>query len=100
MENKTLPETLHRMALDAKSEVVLKLRNKTEEEVQTFIKIKDKILENGYLELEDLITDKMMNTLIDEFCEAEILFFEPMDNRVYPNSKIYQKGFELLKLGR
>jgi len=34
--------------------------------------------------------------VIDIFCEQEILFFDPLENIVSANNKLYQKAFELL----
>jgi hypothetical protein len=41
-------------------------------------------------------TDNIQKQVIDYFCEKEILFFEPSDTKVYPNSRIYYKAMELL----
>jgi len=59
-----------------------------------FIDISKEIVKNGYFQMNR--RDKNLNEVVDYFCQKEILFFEPLDTNIYPNSKIYQKAMELL----
>jgi AAA+ ATPase superfamily predicted ATPase len=67
-----------------------------EELIEYFKKVSKEILKNGYSFYDG--TDKKMFEMIDYFCQKEILFFEPSDTKVYPNSKIFVKGMEKLVL--
>ena len=58
-----------------------------------FIKAAKEIVANGYATLKK---DALFDEMLDFFCEKEILFFEPSDTKVYPNSRIYVKAMELL----
>jgi hypothetical protein len=37
--------------------------------------------------------------MLEYFCEKEILFFEPSNNLIYPNSRIYVKAMEIILQG-
>jgi len=41
--------------------------------------------------------DTLFDEMLDFFCEKEILFFEPSNALIYPNSKIYIKGMQRLE---
>jgi AAA+ ATPase superfamily predicted ATPase len=60
-----------------------------------FVKVAKEIIANGYAILKK---DTLFDEMLDFFCEKEILFFEPSDTKVYPNSRIYVKGMEKLVL--
>ena len=92
----TLKEYLDFQAKVAKSEIVmLFLEKKDLHYNHTFKYIAKEIIKNGYYTFKEEDFDK--KDVIDFFCEREILFFEPLDNTITANSKIYIKGMELLE---
>ena len=65
--------------------------------IETFKAISKDILEYGYFKGVDF-TNSIQKDVIDYFCEKEILFFEPSDTLIYPNSRIYVKAMQRMKL--
>ena len=61
---------------------------------QEFLKAAKDIVEFGKIEKG---TNATFIEMLDFFCEKEILFFEPSDNLIYPNSRIYVKGMQRLE---
>ena len=78
-----------------KNEVLYTLKRVEDKEVKKSFKliIKD-ILNKGYFE-DDSEDNRFLKT-IDIFCEQEILFFDPVLNKVTANNRIYKKAFEKL----
>ena len=60
--------------------------------IEPFKSIIRNILKTGFSEIET----KEEKDAMDYFCDKEILFFDPVENKVYANSKIYIKAFEKL----
>ena len=91
----TLKEYLENEAKLAWSDILAVYRkHKSVELIESFEKSAKEILKNGY----DMVnkTDFKKMDMVNIFCEKEILFFEPSNTKVYPNSKIYVKAMELL----
>ncbi len=61
----------------------------------SFLQIAQEIVKNGYFDA-NLNTDKYVDMAMEFFSEREILFFEPIENIVYPNNRLYKKGMELV----
>ena len=60
-----------------------------------FIEIAKEIIKNGYFDT-NFNTDTDIDMAIEFFSEREILFFETLENILYPNNQLYLKGMELL----
>jgi AAA+ ATPase superfamily predicted ATPase len=66
-----------------------------DEEVEKFISICEEIIVKGAFELNVKdIADYV--DVIDRWAEKEILFYDPLELKVMGNSRIYEKGMELL----
>ena len=65
----------------------------SKEEKEKFFFIAKEIIKNGFFDNSKY--EGYLN-IISKFCEAEILFFDPIEYKTYPNSKIYIKAFEKL----
>ncbi|WOE69017.1 ATP-binding protein [Hydrogenimonas thermophila] len=94
-KEKSLKELLDEMVQFAWSEVNLFLEYSKKidrEEKKYFYEIIQDILNKGYY-IKTKDDDKIIS-VIEKFCEIEILFFEPSNNRVYANSRVYEKAFE------
>jgi len=94
----SLKEYLENEAKLAKSEIKIFIEQKklSKEQKEKFYFIMKEIIKNDYFD-----NDKFEGYLevIDIFCEQEILFFDPLENKVTANNKLYQKAFELLLKG-
>ena len=91
----TLEEYLENEAQLALSDfLAIYRRYKSVELVNSFEKSAKEILKNGYDVVEK--TDFKKMDMVNIFCEKEILFFEPSNSKIYPNSRIYVKGMEKL----
>jgi len=81
--------------VDRVSEIKIFIEQKklSKEQKEKFYFIIKEIIKNDYFD-----NDKFEGYLevIDIFCEQEILFFDPLENIVSANNKLYQKAFELL----
>jgi hypothetical protein len=72
-------------------------RGNTEEEEMIFREIAKIIVEEGEFRIRDDFKDKgRFIKVIDKWADKEILFFDPMSLKVTGNSRIYEKGMELL----
>jgi AAA+ ATPase superfamily predicted ATPase len=96
----TLKEYLENEARLADSEIFASLRSKRKQRkdslmTKEFKLIAKEILDNGYALVEDKDSE-LFDEMLDYFCEKEILFYEPSEKRVYPNSRIYVKAMEML----
>ena len=65
-----------------------------EEEIKQFESIAQEILTNGYFRFTRERREYL--SVIEAWAEKEILFYEPLELRVTGNSRIYEKGMELL----
>jgi hypothetical protein len=65
-----------------------------EDEESFFIEVVKEIVDNGYYSIEGLKEDK--RELLHKWAEKEILFYDPLELKVIGNSRIYEKGMELL----
>jgi AAA+ ATPase superfamily predicted ATPase len=93
-----LREYLNQKAFLAYTEIVdfLARGNSTEEE-RIFREIAKVILNEGEFRIRDDLKDKgKFIKVIDKWAEKEILFFDPMSLQVTGNSRIYEKGMEIL----
>ena len=54
----------------------------------------DEIVENGYLSISGLKMEK--RKFLQKWAEREILFYDPLELKVYGNNRLYEKGMELL----
>jgi len=79
----------------AKNEIKLfmELKKLDKKQKERFHFISKEIIKNGYFD-----NDKLEGYLdiIDLFCQKEILFFDPLENKTAANNKLYQKAFEKL----
>jgi AAA+ ATPase superfamily predicted ATPase len=66
----------------------------TEEEEKKFEEIAKEILERGYFRYDR--DRKEYLPIIEKWAEKEILFYDPLELKVTGNSRIYEKGMELL----
>jgi len=91
----SLKEYLENEAKLAKSEIKIFIEQKklSKEQKEKFYFIIKEIIKNDYFD-----NDKFEGYLevIDIFCEQEILFFDPLENKVSANNRLYQKAFEFL----
>ena len=67
----------------------------SEEEKKLFKDICREILNKGYFEIREDNAEKYF-PIIDTWTEREILFYDPLELKVTGNSRIYEKGMELL----
>ena len=94
-EFKTLEEYLRHQAWLAYTEIIhyLNFSGKiNKEEKLNFYDLCKEIVEKGYFEQKD----DSYRTIIKKFAEVEILFFDPLDVKIRGNSRIYEKGMEIL----
>jgi len=61
-----------------------------DEEYEKFLYVIDKIVKKGYFDNKKY---KGYLEVISKFCDAEILFFDPVEYKTYANSKIYVKAY-------
>ena len=65
-----------------------------DEEVEYFKEVAQKIVKNGYYSIEGV--KKSKREFLQKWAEKEILFYDPLELKVTGNSRIYEKGLELL----
>jgi len=59
-----------------------------------FIEVARKVINNGYYSIEGLKENR--REILHRWAEKEILFYDPLELKVMGNSRIYEKGMELL----
>ena len=93
----TLQEYLDNEAKLAWSDIKMSFREFVKKDkpylIEEFKKIIKPIIDNGYIKSSE---NKIFLEMLDFFCEKEILFFEPSDTLIYPNSRIYVKAMQKL----
>ena len=60
-----------------------------------FLEVAKEIVEKGKFLLKKNTGTEIKDT-IRKYCESEILFFDPMSLEITGNSRIYEKGLEIL----
>ncbi len=93
-KKKDLKKFLEREAWLAYTEIDEYLAEFNEEETEFFVKVAKEIVDKGYLDIRGLKADK--RRFLQKWAEKEILFYDPLELRVTGNSRIYEKGLELL----
>lgn len=66
----------------------------SQEDLRKFEEIAEEILSRGYFELTK--EKKEYLRVIEAWAEKEILFYDPLELRVTGNSRVYEKGMEIL----
>ncbi|WP_022854507.1 ATP-binding protein [Thermodesulfatator atlanticus] len=89
-----LEEYLKREAWLAYTEIVDYLTDFEEEKRRYFKKIAQEIVSKGYYPLEGITSEE--KKFLQAWAEKEILFYDPMELRVTGNSRVYEKGMEIL----
>jgi len=89
-----LKEYLKREAWLAYTEIVDYLTDFEEEKRRYFKKIAQEIVSKGYYSLEGITSEE--KKFLQAWAEKEILFYDPMELRVTGNSRVYEKGMEIL----
>jgi len=96
-EFESIEEYLENEVEIAKNEIIFeKNRDLTNREFEIFLQIAKKIVKDEYFVFDENNEErrKELKSVIERFCNVEILFFDPIKNRVIANSKIYIKAFE------
>ena len=91
---KNLKEFLEQQKWLAYTEIVDYLTGFEEDQKEDFKRIAKSILEKGYYSLENITRKE--KELLQKWAEKEILFYDPLELKVTGNSRIYEKGMELL----
>jgi len=91
----SLQEYLDRETMLAESEIKGVIRQNYKKYFEPFKAIAKEILKNGYFSLELKEADFYMET-VEKFASLEILFYEPVSDKITANSKIYEKAFKKL----
>ena len=94
MKGYNLEEFLKREAWLAYTEIVDYLIEFDEKERQYFIKVGEDIIKKGFYSIEKINKDQ--KKFLQKWAEKEILFYDPLELKVTGNSRIYEKGLELL----
>jgi AAA+ ATPase superfamily predicted ATPase len=89
-----LKEFLEQQKWLAYTEIVDYLTDFEEDQKEDFKRIAKNILEKGYYSLENITREE--KELLQKWAEKEILFYDPLELKVTGNSRIYEKGMELL----
>ena len=89
-----LSKLLERERWLAYTEIMDYLTDFEEENRKLFIKIAKQIVNNGFYLLEDVEVKE--KAILQKWAEKEILFYDPLELKVMGNSRIYEKGMELL----
>ncbi len=89
-----LKEFLERERWLAYTEIVDYLTDFEEPEKDVFFKVARHIVDEGFYSIEHV--DKKEKEFLRKWAEREILFYDPLELRVTGNSRIYEKGMELL----
>ena len=93
-KGKDLKEFLEREKWLAYTEIDEYLAEFGEEETEFLLRVVKEIIEKGYFSVSGLKVDK--RRLLQKWAEKEILFYDPLELRVTGNSRIYEKGMEIL----
>ncbi len=95
-KGENLEDFLKREAWFAYTEIVdyITRGNFSDREIEMFEEIGREILEKGYFEITKEKREYI--SIIDRWAEKEILFYDPLELRVTGNSRIYEKGIEIL----
>ncbi len=93
-KKKDLKKFLEREAWLAYTEIDEYLAEFNEEETEFFVKVAKEIVDKGYFDIRGLKADK--RRFLQKWAEKEILFYDPLELRVTGNSRIYEKGMEIL----
>ena len=92
----TLKDYLEKRTLYAKSEIMMSFGELLMKDKiylkDDFMKVIKKIIEDGYYLLD--FSDKNIFDVVTYFAEKEILFFDPLSNKVTGNNRTYEKAFE------
>ncbi len=96
-KKKNLKEFLEREKWLAYTEIVdyLTRGDFKDEEKKLFKEICKEIIRKGYFEIKEETAEKYL-PIIEAWAEKEILFYDPLELKVTGNSRIYEKGMELL----
>ncbi len=89
-----LKEFLKREAWLAYTEIDEYLAKFKENEIKFFKDVAGEIVKKGYFSIERLKEEK--RSFLQKWAEKEILFYDPLELKVYANSRIYEKGMEIL----
>jgi hypothetical protein len=89
-----LREFLEREKWLAYTEIMDYLTDFEKEDRKLFIKIAKQIVNNGFYLLENV--EVREKAILHGWAEKEILFYDPLELKVMGNSRIYEKGMELL----
>jgi len=98
-KEKSLKELLDEMVQFGWSEIFMTLRELFKkgykDSSEKFSDIAKEILRDGFYKYK-IDKDASIDAfdIVDYFCEKEILFFEPQNNCIYANSRVYEKAFE------
>ncbi len=91
-----LKDYLEREAWLAYTEIVNFLRKLKDREIlEAFKRIGREIVEHGFYRVKVMESEEI-NYVIESFTEREILFYDPLELKVTGNSRIYEKGIEIL----
>ena len=91
---KNLKKFLEEQRWLAYTEIDEYLAEFNEEETEFLLKVAREIIEKGYFSISGLKADK--RKLLQKWAEKEIFFYDPLELKVTGNSRIYEKGMELL----
>ena len=91
---KELKEYLEEQKWLAYTEIDEYLAEFGEKETEFLLKVAEEIVEKGYFSISGLKIDR--RKLLQKWAEREILFYDPLELKVTGNSRIYEKGLELL----
>jgi AAA+ ATPase superfamily predicted ATPase len=91
---KDLKEHLEREKWLAYTEIDEFLSEFKNEEVEYFKEVAREIVKKGYYSIEGMKKNK--REFLQKWAEKEILFYDPLELKVTGNSRIYEKGLELL----
>jgi AAA+ ATPase superfamily predicted ATPase len=91
---KDLKEFLEEQKWLAYTDIDEYLAEFSEKETEFLLKVAKEIVEKGYFSISGLKIDK--RKLLQKWAEKEILFYDPLELKVTGNSRIYEKGMELL----
>ncbi len=89
-----LREFLERDKWLAYTEIVDYLIDFSEEKKKYFNEIARDIIEKGYYSIEKI--NREQKEFLQKWAEKEILFYDPLELKVTGNSRIYEKGMEIL----
>ncbi|WP_457755755.1 ATP-binding protein [Thermodesulfatator indicus] len=93
-KGENLEEFLKREAWLAYTEIDEYLAEFGEEETEFFVKVAKEIVDKGYFDISGLKADK--RRILQAWAEKEILFYDPLELKVTGNSRIYEKGMEIM----